>query len=658
MTKFLSLRLACSNLLKNRSSYFPFLFASAMLVFTVYTFASMALNRGLAQFAGTIFSFMLILGLVIVCFFAAIFLFYANSFLIKRRKKELGLYSILGMEKRHIAKVLRWELTISWFLSTIIGLLLGLLLSRLLFLLVQWLLQTPTPLSSQWNPYALLGTALLFAALFFLLKLYNTWQVRSVSPLALLQGSQVGEKEPKSRWPLAILGFVCLLAGYVLAQWVKNPITAMVIFFAAVLLVIIGTYCLFMAGSLTVLKLLKNNKKFYYQSRHFITVSGMLYRMKQNAAGLASIAILCTMAMVTVGTTVALYSGSEKMLSEMYPHDLLITCPSAEAMERTRTAVQDCAVETGMALSDLKAFESYQVALGLKNGRLWTNDNLRQMGLDEANTLLDAFLLTEASYAQLQGEPLGLPENTIGWDTSSFPLPQPISIQGVAYSFQPLPPSHFRLSMTVLSAARAACLVVRDEAAATQLLQALGATPEDFSHPVYTVQTNVAGGEEAQDAYVAALKNRLPAEDTRHLIQKSTQRAGLLSLYGGFLFVGLFLGLLFMMATGLIIYFKQISEGYQDHDRFIILQQVGMSQKEVRGTVRSQILLVFFLPLAVAVCHVAGSLHMMILMLQAFSLVDAAFVTLNAFLAAAGIGALYAFFYLRTAKTYYRMVRF
>ncbi len=659
MTKSLYLRLACANLWKNRSSYFPFLFASIMLTFTIYSFASMALNRGLAHMAGTmVMTMMLALGLVIVSFFAAIFLFYANSFLIKRRKKELGLYSILGMEKKHIAKVLRWELNLSWLITMAVGLGLGFLLSRLLYLLVQWILKVPVPLENAINPYALLGTAALFAGLFFLLKLYNSYQVRAVSPLALLRGGQMGEKEPTSRWPLAVVGLITLLSGYLLAQWVNNPMTAITMFFFAVLLVIIGTYCLFMAGSLTVLKLLKNNHRFYYQPRHFITVSGMLYRMKQNAAGLASIAILCTMAMVTVGTTVAMYSGTERTINRLYPNDLSIQCESPQAADQVRDTLDTTAHETGMTLHDLRSFSAHLASLGMDGTSLRSGPELSERGLRDFNQLFDACILTQGTFSSLQGQPLVLGEHRLGWWSPNYEAPATVSIGGIVYTFEMLPAPDFQLSLDIFSSSDPVLMVAPDETAIAQLSKELGLENTDYIHKINVVQANLGDTPPEQEAYVDLLQARLSSDSSARLTYKAALRTDVNTLYGGFLFVGLFLGLLFLMATGMIIYFKQISEGYQDHDRFIILQQVGMSQQEVKQTVQTQILIVFFLPLAVAICHVAGSLHMMILMLQGLSLSEAPFVAFNAFVTAAVIAALYAFFYLRTAKTYYKMVRF
>ncbi|NLV59585.1 MAG: FtsX-like permease family protein [Clostridiales bacterium] len=659
MTKTLYLHLAWGNLRKNRGSYLPFLLACMLLIFTVYSFASIALNQGLTQLPGaTAFAFMLILGLVVVSIFAAIFLFYANSFLIKRRKKELGLYAVLGMEKRHITKVLRWEMNLCYLASMFLGLGLGLLLNRLLYLLVGQILSVPLPLDTSPNLKALGGTALLFAGLYFLLKTYNSFQVRSVNPMALVHGSQVGEREPSSRWPFAVIGLVCLIGGYVLAQWVRDPMSAIALFFIAVILVIIGTYCLFMAGSLTILKLLKNNPRFFYKPKHFITVSSMLYRMKQNAAGLASIAILCTMAMVTVGTTVALYNGTEKIVNTSYPYDLAVYSSDASSMEEIREAAQSAAQESGMILHDLMTYESRQTTLGFQDGKLIFPPHVSSMGLNEYANTFDACLLTQDTFAQLQGADFTLPKGSVGWWSQDFQAPAALEIGEIPTTLLPLPEPTFQVSMRILGSNNLVYLVLPDEAAIESLLQALGEDPEGKPQRTYTLQMNLEGDLPEQEAFVELLESRVQTESIERIKLKASQRADIQSLYGGFLFVGIFLGFLFMMATALIIYFKQVSEGYQDHDRFIILQKVGMSHREVKATVHAQILIVFFLPLVVALCHVLGSLHMVTLMLKALSLSDAAYVALNTFLTAAGIAVLYTAVYLRTARTYYKMVRF
>ncbi|MEA4927463.1 MAG: FtsX-like permease family protein [Candidatus Limiplasma sp.] len=658
MTKFLYLRLALNNLRKNKQTYLPFLLAATMLTFTVYSFLMIAFNPGLSQVhGGAQFVVVLYFGIVVIALFTVLFLFYANSFLIKRRKKEMGLYSILGMEKRHIARVLRHELTLTWLVSMVAGLGLGVLLTRLLFLLIRLTLRIEAPLVGTVNWAAVWVTLGLFALLFLLLMLYNGFQVRAVSPVELLRGGQVGEKEPRARWILAVLGLLFTGAGYWIAQIVSNPMAAIALFFVAVVLVILGTYLLFLSGSIALLRTLRRNRRYYYTPRHFVTISGMLYRMKQNAAGLASIAILCTMAMITLGTTIALYNGSEKTLTEYYPSDMQIslTTPADQAavLERNR----ELAKETGVQIVDEHAFQAVELSAGVSDGQLVDIDTLEMRNLNDYSMLHSILLLTPDQFALLEGAAPALAANEIAYSTNADDFPGTLALGDTVYALQKLPPLAVIPCRSQGTAFHSTLLVVPDEAALQAVMDAANLKADDRT-PVYTVQWNVQGTQAQLDAYYSQPNAGNAAQGTRTLRVKVELREEWYAMYGGFLFVGVFLGFVFLLGTALIIYFKQISEGYQDHDRFVILQQVGMSNLEVRATVRRQILLVFFLPLLVAVCHVAGSLHMMTLMLFLFGLTDVPYIALNTFLAAVGVAALYWLFYGKTAKTYYRMVKF
>ncbi len=654
MTKCLYFRLAVNNLRKNKQTYLPFLLASTLLTFTLYSFLMITFNPGMASMhGGAQFLIILNFGIFVVGLFTAIFLFYANGFLIKRRKKEMGLYSILGMEKKHIARVLMHELSLTWWMSMLLGLGAGVLLSRLLFLLIQLAIHVEVPLSGALNPQALIATLLAFAALFTLLFLYNAFQVRIVSPMELLRGSQTGEREPKARFILAVLGVACTGAGYWLAQSVDNPMAAMALFFIAVLLVIVGTYLLFLCGSIALLKMLKRSKRYYYRSQHFITVSGMLYRMKQNAAGLASIAILCTMAMITLGTTTALYMGSEKMLNVYYPYDALVTSEDVETQADIQPLNERLAAQTGVTLSQFNAYHGYNPLLVLDEGTLYPSDYIEDSSVNDYDKLQDTLIITNDMFAQMQGAPLALAPGELGCYNDAEELTGMVTIGGTVYPLQTIQTLPFKLDTNGGTIIHQTVLVAADEAGAAAIAAALNAADT----MAYITQWDVDGSSEQVKAYYALLHSDTIWGETG-LRLKAEQWQDWYTMYGGLLFVGIFLGLVFLMGSAMIIYFKQISEGYQDHDRFIIMQKVGMSPQEVRRTVGSQILLVFFLPLLVAVCHVAGSLHMMVLMLRIFGLTDVPYIALNTFMSAFIIMALYGLFYLKTAKTYYKMVKF
>ena len=665
MTKLLYLRLACNNLVKNRQTYLPFLVASSLLVFAQYSFLMICNNPGFNQVHGGMqFVTVLQFGVIVVGLFTAIFLFYANSFLIKRRKKELGLYSILGMEKKHIARVVRHELTLSYYISMIVGLALGVLLSRLMFMLIRLLMRIDVPLVGTISWSALLVTVILFALLYLLLMIYNSIQVRVGSPFDLLRGGQTGEREPKARWILAILGLICMLSGYGIAQLVNNPIEAIALFFIAVILVIIGTYLLFLAGSLAVLKLLKSRKNLYYKSQHFISISGMLYRMKQNATGLASIAILCTMAMITIGTTVALYSGSEKMLDEYYPYDIQVTFRGEDDMNAEANSIAALSEQQGVALTECYAIQTYQTLARLENGVFSQIDELESESMGAFNKLASVVLLTPDNYEKLQGQSITVaPGEVAVFGEKPFKAEEAV-IGDMRFKARELTADAFVHPVCVSfgSAYTSYALVVPDVETERAIMKII-ATEGDAKkaeQPLCLLQCNLDGTQEQKLALGKAFRDALAASDNQsgYCYDKASLRSEWYAMHGGFLFTGVFLGLIFLMGTGLIIYFKQVSEGYQDHDRFIILQKVGMSPEEVKRTVGKQILIVFYLPLLVAICHVAGSVHMISLMLLLFGLTDVPHIALNTFGAALGVAILYGLFYIKTAKTYYKLVKF
>lgn len=669
MTRALCFRLAMRNLRRGRQTWLPFLMASSLLSFALYSFSSMTFNPGMANVkGGAIFMVVLNLGLIVVGLFTAIFLFYANAFLIRRRKKELGLYGILGMERRHIVRVLFHELAMAYGITMAFGLGLGALLSRLLFLVLRALMRMDIPLADGFSAPAAGTVAVLIGGLFLLLFLFNALQVRSAKPVDLLHGAQQGEKEPKARWLLAILGVLCMGAGYYIAAVVDNPVTAIALFFVAVLLVIVGTYLLFLTGSIALLKLLKGNKRFYYHPKHFATVGGMLHRMKQNAAGLASITILCTMAMVTIGTTGALYIGAERMLDEQYLADVAWEVGTEARAEAVMAAAHEVEAETGVTPSAQHMFRSRTEWMFFMDGECHSTNDAQGDELDYYSRLVVATVMTQADYNVLQGTALNLAADEIAWWGDQ--CQEVFSLAGRTWRVVPMEAPKVRVNGSG-AGYRMAVVVVPDEDTVAVLAHALlsryGVGNEEEPLLSYTLTWDLTGSQEKQREFALRLqqagKEAIAAvEEETHwgysFSNKTAATVDWYAMYGSFLFVGVFLGLIFLMGTALIIYFKQVSEGYQDHDRYIIMQKVGMSQAEVKRTVHKQILLVFFLPLLVALCHVGGSLHMVTLMLRLFGLTDVPFIAGCTLSSALLVALLYLLFYWRTAAAYFRLVRF
>ncbi len=658
--RFLYLRLAISNLWKNRQTYLSFFLSTVYTIFVFYTFSMLALNDGIRKMPGASpLQIMMVLGAIVVALFALIFLFYANSFLIKRRKKELGLYAILGLEKKHIARILFHEMTALLIVSLITGIGLGISLSKLMFLLVQALMHIPTPIVFQVNQLPLLLTIGLFAAVFFCLLLYNRLQVHLSSPVNLLKGQQKGEREPKTRWLLALIGIAAMGAGYWLAITVGNPLQALSIFFIAVILVIIGTYALFTAGSVAFLKMLRRNKGYYYKPRNFISVSGMIYRMKQNAAGLAGICILSTMAIITIGTTVALYVGQANMLRDMYPMDHVLSIRENKldptlAEELIREKAQENKVE----ISDFYQASFIDTNVYREGNTLNKAELTSTITSKEYENIWMLFLLPLNEYNRMAGSTYTLKDNeALLFESRNSPAPNSLTAGSTVISIKENL-AEFPISKKNNKGTEPPMyLIVKDRETAETIYKSIEGQDAKTAFQ-QGFWWNSDGSDEALLKYSEDVHDAIDAQNISFSISSvDSMRRDWYAMYGGFLFLGVFLGLLFLMATTLIIYFKQVSEGYMDHDRFIILQQVGMSRDEVQATVRKQILSVFILPIVAAILHTWGALHMMTEMLSMFGLGVKLIINLSIFLTAGVFALLYGMVYTATARTYYKMVR-
>ena len=650
-------RLAATNLKKNGSTYFPYMLTSVCSVLTFYTMHALAANPGLSNMPGaTSLKMILNLGVIVVGLFSAILLFYTNGFLIKRRKKELGLYSILGMEKKHIARVLLYETLFTAVISLVLGLAGGLLIGKLLFMLLLNILQFATPIVYTITPDSLAVTATLFAAVFGLTLLTNLMQIRLADPINLLRGSQQGEKEPRVKWPLLVIGLLSLGGGYFIALTVKSPLDALLLFFVAVILVIIGTYCLFTAGSIALLKALKRKRGFYYKPGNFIAVSGMLYRMKQNAVGLANICILSTMVLVTISTTVSLYIGQNDILRNRYPLDMSVSCPDTpEAIQATDELLTRLARENKVTIPARYGYSTIPYTTAFRNGNGFYSKVPEGMNATPADIAVIR-TMSLADYTRMTGREAALDKDEVlvytdtmaafGADTL---LLNDTSLQVKAELDElPLAPKRRDPAQPTLY------LVCQDKAALLRLADVMN--KEDKSL-IYEQSFNVTGGEEAAAAFSQAVQDASGAvsglrSDSQYLAKTSWYAS-----FGGFLFIGIFLGLLFMMAAVLIIYYKQISEGYDDHDRFAIMQKVGMSRKEVHRTIMKQIRLVFFLPLAAAAVHIVMALKVMVKMLGAFALTNTALIVTCTGVTLLLFALLYFLVYTLTARTYFRLVQ-
>ena len=666
--RFLS-RLARQNLRKNARSYGPFLLAAVLTVCMFYIISSLAVDPGLQSMTGaTTIQIVIRYGMVVVGLFAVIFLFYTNSFLIKRRKREFGLFNVLGLEKKHLAGVIAFETLYVAIVSLGLGLLLGVALDKLLLLIVAKILGVAAPMGFFVSLWVVAVTAALFGGIFLLIFLYSIRQVYVARPVELLQAEHAGEREPKAKWLLALVGAGCLGAGYYIAVTTTDVLQAIFLFFVAVVLVIIGTYLLFTAGSVALLKLLKKNKRYYYKTRHFTAVSGMMYRMKQNAVGLANICILSTMVLVMVSGTSCLMLGMESALHERYPYDMNISRSDEATIELCKKAVADAGIvpenETEYSYVTCAA---YSVPGGL--------DVTVDYTLDTESNLADVMVTDLADYNRCTGQDYDLAPGEILLKTARTDYAgDTLELLGRTYTVKERVEPMVKYGNMTANLTESWYIVVADRAELEQINEALSVEKGVAQSAQYQLDGDyklrrfygfdVAGHDEetALNARLAirAAWNQAQEDESVDLAGtyecRAWERQDFVSLYGSLFFLGMFLGLLFTMAAILIIYYKQMSEGRDDRERFQIMQKVGMSRLEVKRTIQAQVLIVFFLPLVTAGVHTGFAFPILNRVMTLFNLMSTRFYlwcVLGVFVLFA---ALYAVVYSLTARTYYRLV--
>lgn len=651
-------RLALQNIRKNGKFYLPYQLTAIGCAAMFYIILLLANDPDLQQmYGGRTLQGMLTFGAIVIGLFSTILLFYTNSFLMKRRRRELGLWNILGMEKRHIARVLLLETMIIALCGIIGGLGVGMLLSKLLSLLLYKLLHAPVPFGFVFSAPVCAITAIVFGVIFFLTLLFNLFQIHLARPVELLSSGKAGERQPKTKWFLTVVGVITTLAGYILALTVKEPVSAISFFFIAVLLVIIGTYCLFTSGSIAVLKALRRNKKYYYQTKHFTSISGMLHRMKQNAAGLASICILCCMILVTVSTTVSLYVGLEDILNDQYPNEVSITYSNqnAELEESSLAKVREV-----LKKHDLKGnaagYHFFDFFMKCKNDVFSGDPNLfTGMPNVEAFVLIpseDFRALTGGGKQAEDGRPLI-------W-SSDRQTGKHIKLLDLPFNVQKL--DTFPVlgdAGTFLANVHYLVVTEHDMAQISDALKVNGYA--DSVKMRYEIDVNANGTQKqlkslSDEIGDAVFGSEYPAGVNISVDSRANARVELGEMYGGFLFLGLFLGALFLMATVLIIYYKQISEGYDDKERFAIMQKVGLSRAEIKSTIRSQVLTVFFLPIGIAMIHICGSFKMISKLLNLFNLTNISLFIGCTAATVCVFCVIYSAVYALTARTYYKIV--
>lgn len=657
-------KLAITNIKNNRQFYFPYLLTGIITVAMFYIMCALESNPGIQSMPGAKnLGLILRLGIGVIGIFAVIFLFYTNSFIIKRRKKELGIYNILGMEKRHIAKILSKEAFFTAIIAIGGGLVTGVLFHKLACMLLYRMIGFNGGITFSFSKKGVMITAILFAIVYLLTYIYDLFQVQLANPIELLQSGNKGEREPKTKAIMAVLGVLCLGAGYFIAITTKNPIKALTLFFVAVILVIIGTYLLFTAGSIALLKILCRNKGYYYQTKHFTSVSGMIYRMKQNAVGLANICILSTMVLVAVSTTVSLYVGIEDIMKERYPNEINISAyydTGAPAEDSIAPIVEKSVKESGRKIRHEEDYLELYFAAIKDQGQY----SLDKEKVKTAGDRVSGFVvLTREDCKKKYNEEIPeLAENEVALFTIKKTDMDTLVLENRSYHVKEIKQFENTEDFETIADMMDEYyyVIVNDVQDMERLWQLQKDIYQENSSSISRqVRLDIDGDSEQKKECFENIKTALGPEQAKARILIDSRQSNLdefYQIYGGFLFLGLFLGILFLMITVLIIFYKQISEGYDDKERFSIMEKVGMSNDEVKATIRSQVRTVFFLPILMAAIHVGMAFPMIKRLLSLFGLSNTA---LFAGCMAGTIlvfALIYLLVFLKTSKTYYKIV--
>lgn len=664
MNKGMYTKLAITNIKNNRQFYFPYLLTGIITVAMFYIMCALESNPGIQSMPGAKdLGLILRLGIGVIGIFAVIFLFYTNSFIIKRRKKELGIYNILGMEKRHIAKILSKEAFFTAIIAIGGGLVTGVLFHKLACMLLYRMIGFNGGITFSFSKKGVMITAILFAIVYLLTYIYDLFQVQLANPIELLQSGNKGEREPKTKAIMAVLGVLCLGTGYFIAITTKNPIKALTLFFVAVILVIIGTYLLFTAGSIALLKILRRNKGYYYQTKHFTSVSGMIYRMKQNAVGLANICILSTMVLVAVSTTVSLYVGVEDIMKERYPNEINIRAyydTGAPSEDSIAPIVEKSVKESGRKIRHEEDYLELYFAAIKDQGQY----SLDKEKVKTAGDRVSGFVvLTREDCKKKYNEEIPeLAENEVALFTIKKTDMDTLVLENRSYHVKEIKQfqntEDFETIADIMD--EYYYVIVNDVQDMERLWQLQKEIYQENSSSISRqVRLDIDGDSKQKKECFENIKTALEPEQAKARILIDSRQSNLdefYQIYGGFLFLGLFLGILFLMITVLIIFYKQISEGYDDKERFSIMEKVGMSNDEVKATIRSQVRTVFFLPILMAAVHVGMAFPMIKRLLSLFGLSNTALFTGCMAGTILVFTLIYLLVFLKTSKTYYKIV--
>ena len=677
MRKGFYLRLALDGMRKNRRLYLPYLMTCAGMVTMFYILSGLARSPLMETVrGGATMKVILLLGTIVIALFALLFLLYTHSFLARRRNREFGLYNVLGMNKRNLSRILLWETILTALFAFLAGLACGILFSKLAELFLLRMAGEKAGYDLRIEPVSILMTLGFFGVIFALLLVVSLARVGISKPLDLLKSEAAGEKPPRSNWVLALAGVLILGGAYVLAVSIQAPLTALAMFFIAVLMVILATYLLFIAGSVALCRLLQKNRKYYYQSAHFVSVSSMAFRMKRNGAGLASICILATMVLVMLSSTSCLYFGGENAIRGQCPYDISFTVKYAgpgdcdpRIPERLGILADSaaCGRERGLVTCTAADTSGY-----FEDGTVDVNGYSRLADLTSSPAVLDrvrdVYYLSLEDYNRLTGSDLSLePGEALiwssgepyGYETFAVKGCRPLQVKGTLTE----PPLRLSTDVTFVPVY---FVVLPDWQERSEELVSLIASLENDMINAETIQIcsfDLPGTDEEEQMEIAEEIRRAMEEsggprpwiDLRYT-SAASMRSSFFSMNGSLFFLGIILSIVFLAAATLIIYYKQISEGYEDQRRFGIMQKVGMTKPEIKSTVDSQVLTVFFAPLLLAGLHLAFAFPFVEKIVRLFGVMNKPLLILTSVLCFLAFALFYVLVYRGTARAYYAIV--
>ena len=666
-------KLALQGIRKNKRLYTPYILTCTGMVMMYYIVYFLTVSDVVQEMpGGGPMITMLSLGSGVLAFFAALFLFYTNSFLIRQRKKEFGLYNILGMDKRNIARVLFWEAVIIAVIALLAGLAAGIGLSKLFELVLINMMSGEASFRFQISVDAITNTAVVFGIIFALLFLNGLRQVSLSNPAALLRSENAGDKPPKANWFLGLVGVAVLACAYYISVSIEEPLSAMLWFFVAVVMVIAATYLLFIAGSVVLCRILQKNKRYYYKANHFISVSAMAYRMKRNGAGLASICILLTMVLVMLSSTATLFIGVEDSLHTRYPRDIVLTATmqkseyvDEETVSQFRDMMQDVLDEYGAQPQNVCDYR-YGYTEGVIADGVFAHDAwaLQTFGADTYSDVIQLFIVPVSDYNHIMGanETLEPDEvliyaNRMNYTASTFQM-----AGGEEYRVKAVVDDWIDNGESTAVILPSVVVFVPDYQSAVDLLMHEYGDSIVSSIWYYGFDLDLPGDEQVD--FFKQIRNSDWYRGLTHadLIYNASieslenSRGDFYGLYGGLFYLGILLSIIFLAAAVLIIYYKQTAEGYEDQKRFEIMQKVGMTKREIRKSINSQMLTVFFLPLVMAGIHLCFAFPIIHKLLLLFNILNTGLLIATTVICFVIFGAFYAVVYRITSNAYFSIV--